>query len=310
MSFNFYFAGDPCNEPADNLIKGLNLNLLRNYVTEKKSIVKWVELKKEGQWTGKFLVDSGAFPAWTRGIEICPDTYIEWINENSKDIDYFIQLDTIPGTPGIPPTLEESQHATESSWQNYLHMLEGVNCPERILPVFHRGEPFSHLKRIVEHQINGEYVPYICFGGTVKERNRAALMSWYHSCYEVIQKSKNPNVKVHSLGNSTLSILEKFPFCSSDSTSYIMTAAMGSIFSDYGSLLVSDRQKYSKENVEHVTPQLKQWVEDKCKQYGLEYSRLQEHLSGRECFNISYMAEWLENYQYKGPKSFIRRSLF
>lgn len=306
---DFYFAGTQ-HVTSHELILECNGNMLKSYHNDKQIIQNLMDRKKSGGWKGKLLVDSGAYTCWTKGITICPDAYIDYINENCDYIDYFIQLDKIPGTPNNPPTLEQAQQATEESWNNYLYMTERVKCPEKILPVYHKGEPLSHLKRMIEHKINGEYVPYICLGGSAKDRHRNKLISWYHTCLDVIHKSKNPNVKIHVLGQTIFALLETLPFASCDSTSWIMTNAIGNVFTPWGTVLVSKEQKFSKDHIDYQPHELQKWVRDKCIQYNLNYEDLQESYKFRALFNVHYIIEWASNYQYKGHTSFVRRTLF
>lgn len=306
---DFYFAGTQ-HETSEQLITELNCHMLKSYYNDMTIINRLMELKRDGKWQGKLLVDSGAFTCWTKGIEIDTDKYIEWINNNNQYVDYCIQLDKIPGSPDKPPTLQQAQEATEQSWKNYLYMTQNVVCPEKILPVYHKGEPLSHLKRIVEHKINGQYVPYICLGGSAKDRHRSKLVNWYNVCLDVIHQSENPNVKIHVLGQSILSLLETLPFTSCDSTSWILTGAVGNIMSDYGNILVSEEQKFDKDHINHKPDVLKQWVDKKCNEYGIEYEQLQKSYKFRSLFNVHYINEWSRNYEYKGHKSFKRRTLF
>lgn len=306
---DFYFAGQQ-HKTSHDLILEKQGNMLKSYHNDKVIIQELIDAKKAGTWTGKLLVDSGAYTCWTKGIDICPDTYIQWINDNCEYVDYFIQLDTIPGKPNNPPTLEQAQQATEQSWQNYLHMVENVTCPEKILPVYHKGEPLSHLLRIVEHQINGKYVPYICLGGSAKDRAKAKLLPWYHTCLDVIHKSKNPNVKIHVLGQTIFELLETLPFESCDSTSWIMTNAVGKVFTDWGTQTVSKEQLGMKDHINYQPEKLQNWVREKCDVYGLNYEDLQDNYKYRALFNVNYIVEWCRAYEYKGRTNFVRKRLF
>lgn len=64
--------------------------------------------------------------------------------------------------------------------------------------------------------------------------------------FSIIKKSNNPNVKVHGFGMTSLSLLPQFSFASVDSTSWIITAANGNIFSDYGIISLAEKDKYCK----------------------------------------------------------------
>ena len=306
---DFYFAGQQ-HKTSQDLIVEKQGNMLKSYHNDKDVINKLIEARKNGTWTGKLLVDSGAYTCWTKGIDICVDTYIEWINSVCDYVDYFIQLDTIPGKPNNPPTLEQAQQATEQSWQNYLYMIERVRCPEKILPVYHKGEPLSHLQRIVEHKIGNDYIPYICLGGSAKDRAKAKLLPWYHTCLDAIHRSKNPNVKIHVLGQTIFDVLENLPFESCDSTTWIMTNAVGNIMTDYGNVTVSKEQQHTKDHINHNPKELQDWVKAKCVEYNLDYHDLQDNYKYRALFNVSYIIEWCSNYQYKGRTNFVRKKLF
>lgn len=307
--FNFYYAGIQ-HKSADDLIISLNGNLLRSYYNDKSDIGKLIELKKEGKWQGKLLVDSGAFTSWTKGVSICPDEYIDWINENSEFVDYFIQLDTIPGSPEHPPTMEQAKQATEDSWKNYLYMLEKVNCPFKILPVFHKREPISFLKQMVEHKINGKPVEYICFGGLARIRNLAESERWYLDCFDAIQHSSNPNVKVHNLGCADSDILEKYPFYSSDATSWLFKSSVGAILTDYGTVFISNQVEKEFKHIENRPPEVIQHVLQDCEKWGINFEDLKETYKARSLYNVRYLQRWADNYEYKGQKSFKRRRLF
>jgi len=209
MAFDFYFAGSQCEETT-NLLYELNANVLKSYVNDMKEINEWFKRKQSG-WTGKLLIDSGAFTAHRKDTVLDIDKYIKWLNDNDSTIDYAIELDHIPGKWGEIKTFKDAEIGAEESWNNYLYMIERCISPTKILPVFHQGENLTYLKRIVDYQINSQYIPYICISGN-KELTSSQREDWYAQCYSVIKQSNNPNVKVHCLGSATLSNAIKYPF--------------------------------------------------------------------------------------------------
>lgn len=74
--------------------------------------------------------------------------------------------------------------------------------PDKLLPVFHQGEDFIYLKQILEYTENNKHIPYICLSSN-KELDATKRLSWYEKCYEIIEQSSNPEVKVHSLGTQS-----------------------------------------------------------------------------------------------------------
>lgn len=309
MSFDFYFAGTQHNSGVECIVS-LNGNMLRSYYNDKSHIKKLIELKKEGKWKGKLLVDSGAFTCWTKGVEINADDYINYINENGEYVDYFIQLDKIPGTPHRPPTLEEAQESTDKSWENYLYMLEKVKYPEKILPVFHKREPQSFLKQMIEHKHNGVYTPYICLGGLARIKDPKGTEQWLKSCFDTIQRSENPNVKIHNLGCANWDLLQKYPFYSSDAASWIRAGSVGYLMSHYGLLCVSNNQSSSFIHIDNVPEDYKKYILNNCEEFGLDFNEIRENYRARSLYNIHYLIKRAKEYKYVGHKSFVRKKLF
>ena len=85
MSFDIYFAGAQ-TPTVDDFIYNLGANRLYSYFSERKHIDNYIERIKTRKTNSKLIVDSGAFSAWTRGITINVDEYIEWLNERSEYI--------------------------------------------------------------------------------------------------------------------------------------------------------------------------------------------------------------------------------
>lgn len=227
MAFDFYFAGG-LSEDVNYYMRSYDCNILRSYMTERKDIARWIDYKKEGTWNGKLLIDNGAFTVHRKGGVIDIDEYISWINENDEYVDYFIALDDIPGKWGTPRTIEELLHSPEKTWENYLYMYDRVKHPKKLLPVFHQGENFKWLEQIL---LSGK-PDYICISGN-KELTNKQREVWYHQCYNYIDKLA-PGIKVHCLGSATISNVEKFPFTSMDSTTWIMVGANGNILNEDG----------------------------------------------------------------------------
>ena len=307
MAFDFYFAGGMQSPKSDALKLKLNVNELRSYMTERKEIEKLIQLKKEGRWSGKLLVDSGAFTIHRKGGTIDMDQYCEWLNERKDYIDAAIQLDAIPGVWGTPRTKQELLQAPIDTWNNYLYMVERLVKPEMLLPVFHMGENFKYLTQICNHKINGKLIPYICISGN-KELTNRSREKWYEQCFTIIKSSQNPNVKVHCLGSATFSNMEKFPFTSSDATSWIMTCANGGIITPYGMVIVSERQRNNKENLYNLSLECQNKIKQMCENYELNYEDLATSYETRLCFNVMYQYEQSQCTTFK-PRKFMKGGL-
>jgi hypothetical protein len=90
-----------------------------------------------------FMLDSGAFTAWSLGKEIAIDSLIDACNrvqdEYSDCLDVtFVSLDRLPGRKGTKPTPAELTSAVEESVRNYEVMAKRVRG--YVKPVFHLGD--------------------------------------------------------------------------------------------------------------------------------------------------------------------------
>lgn len=286
-------------------------NKLFSYVGDKSGIKKWEahiqEVGKES--TSKLFVDSGAFTAWTKGAKIDTDEYIEWLNQRPY-ITLFGQIDSIPGEINRTPTKEEVTVAAQSTWENYLYMRERVNNKDGLLYTFHVGEPYEYLKQALEWtDENGEHIKYIALGGMVG-KPMPIKENFLHRCFDIIKHSSNPNVKTHAFGMTSLGLLKRFPITSADSTSWIMTAVTGSVFSPYGTICLSKETADKADNNFLNLPEAKQQtIIDYIKRSGFNLEELQEDYKKREIFNIQYLQNWAKEYEYITPKAH-KRSLF
>src|SRR5574344_2930780 len=140
MLFNLYFAGSRNKVAEEHILKRKSCRLF-SYLNESKDI----EFFTSQPVRGKLLIDSGAFSVAHAGAVVNIDDYITYIN-NHDDIENFIELDKIPYPILNPQTAAE---CCEVSWKNYLYMIERLNNPDKLLPVFHFGEPITDRKSVV-----------------------------------------------------------------------------------------------------------------------------------------------------------------
>lgn len=307
MSFNIYFAGGHSGETEEYIIKN-NFNRLLSQINERKIVYKYIEAKKNG-WQGKLLIDSGAFSVHKSGKTVDLNEYIEFLNANHEYLDYYIQLDDIPGKWGQQKTIEQITESPKKSWNNYLYMISKLIEPDKLLPVFHQGENFKYLEQMLEFKNDtGEHIKYICLSSN-KELPTKERILFYKKCYEIIHKSSNPDVKIHSLGTQSKIQCESFPFTSSDATSWILTAANGNIYTKYGTILISDMQNKDKNNILNnvAIDVFKKYIEEK----GYTIEELSKDYKQRIKWNVDYLGNWAKNeYEYKGPKVFKDNYLF
>lgn len=259
---------------------------------------------------GKLFIDSGAFSAWTKGAEINVDEYIHWLNVRSSKIHLCGQVDVIPGDRVHGASFKQVREAAEKTWENYLYMRKRLKNPNALLYTYHVGEPVEFLKQALEWKDeNGNHIPYIAFGGMVGKPKKIRDLFLQHS-FNIIKNSSNYNVKVHAFGMTDFDLLEKYPIHSADSTSWIMVGAMGGIMTDFGTITVSDNQKYDKNHYSHLPKKAIDTFNKSIKDFGFTLDDLAEHRDNRILFNAMYMQKRVQELNNKERKYLTRKKLF
>lgn len=155
----------------------------------------------------QLFLDSGAFSAKSQGVKINVKDYISFIKENEKHIDVYANLDVI----GNPRATLRNQRIMEDA---------GLNP----IPVFHFGEDEEKYLKLLIEKYN-----YIAIGGMVKSGNLISFLDRVFSNY-ICNKKGIPKVKVHGFGLTSLKLMLRYPWYSVDSTSWVVTGRMGSIY--------------------------------------------------------------------------------
>jgi hypothetical protein len=178
----------------------------------------------------KLMLDSGAFWAWRHNGEINRADYTKYCLDHAKDFDIFVSLDRIPGRFLTKQERQEQPRPPESeykisaqvSYENYLHLADAMEkkgiSRDKIVYVFHQGENPDTLAERVEI----DKLPYIGlspsdpYSFTVPQKR-----DWLTECMNIIKNtdgSLKNNVKLHSFGLSTLSLIADFPWYSIDNS--------------------------------------------------------------------------------------------
>lgn len=298
---NLYFAG---SSPID--VPPKNSDALFSFADKGKMF----DTMKETIKPGKLFVDSGAFSAWTKGIKIDVDQYIDWINERSDDLDLYGQLDSIPGLMSEGLTSKDFEESARKSWENYLYMYPKMKHPKKMLYTFHAGEPFKYLANALEWKDdNGDPMEYIALGGVVGN-TRATRDRFIEQCYDIIRNSSNPNVKVHAFGMTDFSILEKYPITSADSTAWIMVGAMGRIMTDFGNITVSNNYKNDPKHYSHLSKEVIDNFNKTIEEFGFTLDELAKHRDNRILFNAMYMNKKVQELNSRQRVFRKRKKLF
>ena len=307
MAFDLYLAGGQSKE-VEKVLKENKCCRLFSQLNDRRHIIKMCnELEAEGK-DQKLLVDSGAFSAWSRGVELDVDEYIEFLNNYSKCIDLFACIDNIPGERTRKPTIEEKMQSPQLTWENYLYMRERINEKDKLVPTFHVGEDISHLQNILNTKLDGKHIPYIALGGTVGLAV-GYKQKWYSKTFKIIKESKNPNVKVHAFGMTSLKVLESYPFTSADSTSWIMTGANGGIYTDNGIVKVSEKSMDNPAYIGKLSIERQKLIERQLIEAGVTLEQCREDGNASAIDNAMFLKKWADNYKYKGNNRY-QKTLF
>ena len=298
MGFNLYFAGGH-TPTSDEFMMNLGGNRLYTQSYERKIGERWMSKIKETGKPLKLFVDSSAFSAHTKGLKVDIDEYLDYVNTNAGMFSCVAELDEIPGEFRKPKTREQMLAAPQKSWDNYLYMRERIYDPNVLLPIFHQGEDWKWLhKMLAETFEGGKHIPYIGIS-PANDVTTAYKDRWMEQVFRVIRDSPNPEVKTHAFGMTALKQLNLHPFYSADSTTAVLTGAMGGILTDFGPVDLSIKSggvqalnygpRKIKDNVESLLAELGHTIEDAANDHQV-----------RAFYNIKFLIDWANNYEFVG----------
>ena len=248
MSLVYYFSGSltrtmmnylsamPGYEPIDVLVSQLD-----------RSAIKLMMQFQDEKLVNRLFVDSGAFSFHTGKATLDLEEYITFLNSIDDRITVCAQVDTIPGRFGMPKSKEDYEASAQKSWDNYLYMRTKLKSPKKLTPVFHFGESFSALQRMLDYRDeNGEPIDYIGIS-PANDTSQQIKDAYMRDVYDFIAKSSNPNVKTHLYGMTSIKGLSKVPAYSADSISHRHIAAYNKLLvPTYGVISITDRARTSR----------------------------------------------------------------
>lgn len=219
------------------------------------------------------FLDSGAFSAFTKGVDVDIRGYCDYIKRNGDIIEKVDGISCASVLDGIGDPLK--------TWQNQQEM---ERLGARPLPCFHYGEDERYLEYYIENYA------YITLGGMVPI-STPQLIHWLDRIWDkyLTDGSGRPRLRVHGFGLTTISLMERYPWFSVDSSSWAQISAFGNIFlPGFGPLAVSTNSPSAKDYNRHFNtlPDAQQMaVLQQLEQYGFELPRLQTEYGSRWSFN-------------------------
>jgi hypothetical protein len=170
------------------------------------------------------VFDSGAFSAYKRNESISVEEYSDFLAEHKGHLDGYVSLDVIPGKPGQPKTQKQVEEAAVQGWRYYTYMKHRRGLDP--IPVFHCGEDLRHL-----HNYLDAGCTHLGLGGVANARDDVR-QKWLDEVFSVLCGDKGyPAVKVHGFGVTSLPMVYRYPWASTDSVSWFT-------YSNYGHIIV------------------------------------------------------------------------
>lgn len=241
----------------------------------------------------RVFLDSGAFSAFTKGVDIDLPAYCEYIQTNADIISVASVLD------GIGDPLK--------TYQNQLAMEALGTCP---LPCFHYGEDERYLKYYLEHY------EYITLGGMVPI-SKPQLRLWLDRIWSeyLVDGQGLPRLKVHGFGLTRIEFMERYPWFSVDSSSWVQSAATGGIMiPGIGTIYMSkDSPSRKEEGSKHITtllPQEARVILNEIERRGFDQQRLQDRYEARWAFNMLTYTELNRPDKAPSPLNLRQPTLF
>lgn len=241
----------------------------------------------------KIFLDSGAFSAWSKKAKIDIQAYCNYIHRN-RDI-------IINEEGQLLASVLDAIGDAQGTYENQIAM-ESLGV--RPLPCFHYGEDERYLEWYIARY------PYITIGGMVAQ-STPQLEYWLDRIFKryICDGSGRPKLKVHGFGLTTLGLMERYPWYSVDSSSWVQIAANGSILiPGWGYVPVSLTHPTAKMPGVHITtvnePQ-RLAIQSRIKELGYDPERLEKEYISRWSFNCWAFTELNRRLQTDKPKVFI-----
>jgi hypothetical protein len=233
---------------------------------------QYVDAMRDNQ--ARVFLDSGAFSAYTLGVTIDVREYCQYIKRN---------LDVIRVEDGV--VMASVLDGIGDPLQTYRNQLCMEELGAKPLPCFHAGEDERYLDHYVANY------PYITLGGMVGASTKQ-LMIWLDRMWDkhLVDGAGRPKCKVHGFGITSIPIMERYPWWSVDSSSWIQTAAFGGIMMpEFGPVSVSEKSPARHDAGQHVTTLTaieQDLVLQMLERQGFTYDRLSSVYESRAAYNL------------------------
>jgi hypothetical protein len=226
------------------------------------------------QNSARVFLDSGAFSSFTLGQEIDIVGYCDYIKRNS---------DIIRNEDGV--MMASVLDGIGDPLLTYRNQLTMEALGAKPLPCFHAGEDEKYLEWYVQNY------EYITLGGMVGSSTKS-LCVWLDRMWDryLVDGSGRPRLKVHGFGITAIPIMERYPWYSVDSSSWIQSTSFGTIVTpQHGPMSISDKSPSRHDAGQHISnlsPIEQDYVLQLLEKAGFTYERLSTMYQSRAAYNI------------------------
>jgi hypothetical protein len=282
-----YFSGSAHRPKIVELLTSKNVYRLFTFASPEE-VHPYLEYCDQNGRTSDIMIDSGAFTSWNIGKVMQLKDLIDYnhmmIARYPQHRFVFIALDKIPGSRGRTATESEIASAVEESYFNFVTMLQEFPN-HKVLPVYHSGEDKFIRDRYLSH------VPYICLSMN-QNLDESQRVKWATEAYV-------PGFDFHGLAATGNRMLSQVNWFSVDSSSWIVTAAMGAILYPFGTelrpLAISKDSSLRHDMGKHylnMSPTEREYVDNFIRSKGYDPDSMTTHYIDRMCWNIE---RWNDN---------------
>lgn len=227
---DLYCAGALCWEFGHKKLMNEMENRLLSFIYPKRELDRYLTIEQHRSHFKKIMIDSGAFSIWSKGGSIDFDEYTGYCKANIDKVKYVVSLDVIPGSPGeknLRLMAQAIENSAVAGYANYRIMLDKEIPAGQVIHVFHQGEAWKWLKKMVEEM---DYVGL----SPGNDRSTPEKIEWLTECMRyVTDENGRPVVKFHGFAVTSLRLIKLFPWASVDSATWGIAAGMGRVYMPY-----------------------------------------------------------------------------
>lgn len=240
------------------------------------------KIKAEG---AKIFLDSGAFSAYTQGAKIDIGKYCDYCHKHQDFILFPSVLDVID--------FKDKNASVKGTYWNQMEMerrfkLAGTKFDATgygPLPVAHYGEPDEVV------QFYADNYPYMALGGLVPISTPQMIL-WLDHIFERIlcNPDGTPRVRVHGFGITSLPVMQRYPWFSVDSSTWVQWASNGLVLHPTRGVQVnisakSSSRKVKGQHIDNLVGMQRDVLEKEFTCLGVEPDRMREHYYTRWAWN-------------------------